>query len=78
MSHNVTILAIWNSVDPRRAMEWGAVKAGALRFAPGIRTAFRAETSARRVREERRLEKVWAQQDLNLRPKDYESSALTN
>ena len=28
--------------------------------------------------EENGLEKVWAQQDLNLRPKDYESSALTN
>lgn len=25
-----------------------------------------------------RILKMWAQQDLNLRPKDYESSALTN
>ena len=76
MSHNVTILAIWNSVDPQRAMEWGAVKAGALRFAPGISLVRWAETGAGRGG--KRLEKVWAQQDLNLRPKDYESSALTN
>ena len=57
MSHNVTILAIWNSVDPQRAMEWGAVKAGALRFAPGISLVRWAETGAGRGG--KRLEKVW-------------------